>query len=341
MSTMKIEERINVSAPPARVWKFLLDPARVAGCLPGAKLDGTEGDNTFLGTMKVKVGPVMMEFKGKATLSEIVEAEHRVTMTGTGNDKSGGGSAKMDMKSHIVALDGGGSEIVVVADVDLAGKLVRFGRGMMEGISKQLFKQFSERVRAELANEEEESDGEEEEAPAKDEAARAGAAEAKAAEAAPAETEEPKKEESVAEKVEEAAKAESPQAEAAAEAPEEEAPKKDEPAAGEAVTKDEAAAPDTVSAKEESAAPEEAKEVEETKKADEPAAQESSPAAEEKKEPPPEETKKPAAKKTAKKKAAALAVKKEEEALDAGSLVWAAIWEWIKSFFRRLFGKRD
>src|SRR4051812_37670436 len=153
MSTLKIEERITVSAPPARVWKFLLDPARVAACLPGAKLDGVEDERTFLGTMKVKVGPVTMEFKGKATMSEVHEEERRVVLTGTGSDKSGSGSAKMAMESRIVPIDGGGAEIVVVADVDLAGKLVSFGRGMMVGISKQLFKQFAERVRAELASE--------------------------------------------------------------------------------------------------------------------------------------------------------------------------------------------
>ena len=159
MSTLQIEERIAVGAPPARVWKFLLDPARVAACLPGARLDGTEGDKTFLGTMKVKVGPVLMEFKGKATMSEVVPEERRVTLTGTGNDKSGGGSARMDMKSQILARDGGGSEIVVIADVDLAGKLVRFGRGMMEGISKQLFKQFAERVHTALDQDDDDGGG--------------------------------------------------------------------------------------------------------------------------------------------------------------------------------------
>src|SRR6185369_8849676 len=105
-------------------WTFLLDPARVASCLPGARLDGVEGDRTFLGTMKVKVGPVMMEFKGKATMSDVDEVERRVTLTGTGNDRSGGGSARMAMNSQILAVAHTGSEIVVIADVDLAGKLV-------------------------------------------------------------------------------------------------------------------------------------------------------------------------------------------------------------------------
>jgi hypothetical protein len=248
MSTLKIEERITVAAPPSRVWTFLLDPAKVAPCLPGARLDGTEGDATFLGTMKVKVGPVLMELKGKATLSEVVEAERRVTMTGTGNDKSGGGSAKMVMTSRVLDAPGGGSEIVVEADVDLAGKLVRFGRGMMEGISKQLFKQFAERVQAELAQE-------------KDEAPKA---------------EEPKAEEP---------KAEEPKVEE----PKAEEPKVEEP------------------------------------KAEEP-----------KKEEPKEE--KPAAPIV---KALAAPAVKEPEALDAGSLAWSALWAWIVSFFRRLFGRRS
>ena len=251
MSSLKIEERIVVAAPPARVWAFLLNPARVAPCLPGARLDGTEGETTFLGTMKVKVGPVLMEFKGKATLSEVVEAERRVTMTGTGNDKSGGGSAKMVMSSRIVEVEGGGSEIVVEADVDLAGKLVRFGRGMMEGISKQLFKQFSERVQAELA--------------------------AEAAEAKPEEN-----------KVEE---------------PKPEGPKVEEPKPEEN--------------KVEEPKPEEAK----------------------KEEAPVEAEAAPPKKAPLLKKAAAPGAR-EPEALDAGSLVWSALWTWIKALFRRIFGRR-
>ena len=163
MSTLQIEERITVSAPPGRVWKFLLDPARVAACLPGAKLDGTEGEDTFLGTMKIKVGPVLMEIKGKATMSHIDPVARKVTLTGTGNDKAGGGSARMDMKSEILEKEGGGSEILVHAEVHLAGKLVRFGRGMMEGISKQLFKQFAERVHGALDEDDDEEEEEREE----------------------------------------------------------------------------------------------------------------------------------------------------------------------------------
>jgi carbon monoxide dehydrogenase subunit G len=159
--------------------------------------------------MKVKVGPVTMEFKGKATLTEIDEAGRRVTIVGTGNDKGGSGSARMEMASRVVEAGDGGSEIVVVADVDLAGKIVRFGRGMMEGVSKQLFKQFAERVREALAVEE------------------APKVEAPPQAEEPPKTEEPQKVEEPA-KVEEPPRVEEPEAE---EPPKVEAPKKAAPLA--------------------------------------------------------------------------------------------------------------
>jgi carbon monoxide dehydrogenase subunit G len=312
MSTLKIEERIVVSAPPARVWKFLLDPARVAACLPGAKLDGTEGDATFLGTMKVKVGPVMMEFKGKATMSDVVEAERRVTLTGTGNDKSGGGSAKMEMKSQILDKDGG-SEIVVIADVDLAGKLVRFGRGMMEGISKQMFKQFSERVQTALANEPEEEPAAPE---AKEEEPARNAEEAPKVEEANEVVEAAEKDAGSGVKIDESSvkiDESSVKIEPSSDKSEASGDKIDAKSDRDGEKSDR----DDEKARE---AAEEAKPVEAT-----PAKPEAKPA------------KKAAA--PGEKKAAPLVKKDEDEALDAGSLVWAAIWEWIKGLFRRLFGR--
>ena len=150
MSTLKIEEKFTVAAPVERVWQFLLSPELVASCLPGAALRGQEGADTYLGTMKIKVGPVTSEFKGKATMSDIDPDAHRLKLSGTGDDVSGGGSARMIMDLGVRAT-AEGSEVQVVADVDIAGKLVRFGRGMIEGVSKQLFKQFVERARDRIA----------------------------------------------------------------------------------------------------------------------------------------------------------------------------------------------
>ena len=137
MSNLKIEELFTVDASVETVWKFLLDPAEVATCLPGAKLDGlVEGESdTYRGTMKVKVGPVVSEFRGKATLSDVNEAKHSLKISGTGDDKGGGGSARMTMTCRVQpALDApeGATqcEVAVIAEVELAGKLVEAVRDL-------------------------------------------------------------------------------------------------------------------------------------------------------------------------------------------------------------------
>ena len=43
-----------------------------------------------------------------------------------------------------------GSEVSVVADVELVGKIVQFGRGMIEEVSRQMFRQFASCVKQHL-----------------------------------------------------------------------------------------------------------------------------------------------------------------------------------------------
>lgn len=147
----RIEETFRVEAPLDRVWRYIIDPHRVVRCLPGAELTGEEGERTYLGRVKVKVGPVTASYAGRAQLAEVDETRHSVRLTGEGRESGGAGSARLAMTSRVIALPDGATEIRVEADVDVAGKIVQFGRGMIEGVSRQLFKQFAECVRAELA----------------------------------------------------------------------------------------------------------------------------------------------------------------------------------------------
>jgi len=147
----KIEERFEVRAPVERVWKYLIDPARVVECLPGAELVEMTDAQNFVGAIKVKVGPLAMSYKGKAKFTEVNEETHQVRMVGDGREVGGSGSTKVTMLSTVAPLaNGGGSEVVVNAEVELVGKIVQFGRGMIEEVSRQMFRQFSTCVRAKL-----------------------------------------------------------------------------------------------------------------------------------------------------------------------------------------------
>lgn len=155
MSKLTIEERFELPSSPERTWAFLLDPERVVVCLPGASLDEQTGENAWKGTMKVSVGPVSLVYEGTAEFDEVDEEERRIRLVGTGREASGSGTARMTMTSRVAAMDGGGSEVSVEADVDVSGKMVRFGRGMIERVSRELFKEFTVCVRERMAEDEE------------------------------------------------------------------------------------------------------------------------------------------------------------------------------------------
>jgi len=146
----KIEERFEVQAPVERVWKYMTDPQRVVSCLPGAELLEQKEDNTFLAAIKVKVGPLSMSYKGQGRFTELNEETHQVRMTGEAREVSGSGSTKVSMLTSVAPLTAGGSEVSVNADIELTGKIVQFGRGMIEEVSRQMFRQFSTCVRQQL-----------------------------------------------------------------------------------------------------------------------------------------------------------------------------------------------
>jgi uncharacterized protein len=146
----KIEEQFEVQAPVQSVWEYLIDPAKVVVCIPGAELLESQDERTFVGAVKVKLGPMAMSFKGLMKFIELDEQGRQVRMVGEGREAGGAGSAKVTMLSKVTPLEGGGALVVVSADVDLVGKVVQFGRGMIEEVSKQLFRQFSACVKHRL-----------------------------------------------------------------------------------------------------------------------------------------------------------------------------------------------
>ncbi len=138
---IEIQETFQVQAPIEAVWQFLLDPQRVVVCMPGAELEEVVDDRTFRGNIKVKVGPITTSYKGRVQLTEVDEQVYMVQMVAEGRETSGG-IAKGTMSSRLRALPDGQTEVVTETSVDIAGRIMQFGRGMIQDVSHQLFQQF-------------------------------------------------------------------------------------------------------------------------------------------------------------------------------------------------------
>jgi len=137
---MDIADSFRVSTPIDATWKVLLDIERIAPCLPGAQLQEVDG-NKYSGVVKVKVGPITAQYKGTATLVEADEATHRIVIDANGRDTRGQGNANA---SIVVTMndDAGGTQVDVVTDLSITGKVAQFGRGVLDDVSAKLLKQF-------------------------------------------------------------------------------------------------------------------------------------------------------------------------------------------------------
>jgi uncharacterized protein len=143
---IEIRESFQVKAPIETVWRLFMDPQRVVTCMPGAELEEVVDERTFVGKVKVKVGAVTSSYKGKVRFTEIDESGHRLQMVGEGKETSGG-TAKGTMTATLRALPDGQTEVVAEANVDLTGRIMQVGRGMIQGVSKQIFQQFAARAK--------------------------------------------------------------------------------------------------------------------------------------------------------------------------------------------------
>ena len=152
--SVKLRESFHVGVEPERVWQFLTDPVQVVQCLPGAELTEVIDARTYRGRAKVKVGPISTSYEGTARLTELDAGAHRMQMLGEGREMGAAGSAKMRMTGTVTAHPDGGSQIEVDATIDIAGRVMQFGGGLIESVSRQLFRQFADAVRETLERQE-------------------------------------------------------------------------------------------------------------------------------------------------------------------------------------------
>ena len=145
-----IKETFEVDAPIDVVWRFVMDPNKVAACMPGAKLEEVVDERTFNGSIKIKVGAITASYKGRVEMTTVDEASYTVEMFAEGREQSGG-TAKGTMVSRIRDIDGKSSEVVSEANVDLTGRIMQVGRGMIQGVSHQLFLKFVAAATKQLA----------------------------------------------------------------------------------------------------------------------------------------------------------------------------------------------
>ena len=145
---MELEHSFTVPVGVDDAWKVLLDIERVATCMPGAALDTIDGDD-FTGTVKVKVGPITVTYKGEAKFVSKDDATHTAVIEAKGKESRGSGTAGATVTATL-AGEGSTTKVRVATDLNVTGRPAQFGRGVMAEVAAKLIDQFAKCLEDEI-----------------------------------------------------------------------------------------------------------------------------------------------------------------------------------------------
>ncbi|MGH8980923.1 MAG: SRPBCC family protein, partial [Acidimicrobiales bacterium] len=137
---MELTNEFTVDVPVDEAWSVLTDVARIAPCMPGAQLQSVDGDE-YHGVVKVKVGPVTAEYKGKASFLERDAEAHRAVLRAEGRETRGQGNASATITAKLEPT-GSATRVSVTTDLAISGRVAQFGRGVLGDVSTKLLGQF-------------------------------------------------------------------------------------------------------------------------------------------------------------------------------------------------------
>src|SRR6478609_10556221 len=147
---MELEHRFEVPVGVEKAWASLLDMEQVGPCFPGAILDHVDGDE-FSGSVKIKLGPIRMTYKGHARIVEKDETAHRAKIEATGNAGGSTSTAAMLVTATATALAPNRTQVDLRTTLSLTGRPAQFGRGVMVDVGNKLIGQFADCVSNKLA----------------------------------------------------------------------------------------------------------------------------------------------------------------------------------------------
>ena len=148
---MRIENEFEVPVPPAEAWGLLTDVARVAPCMPGAKLTEAVDADTYRGELAVKLGPVGMRFVGEMRFvaRDPQAGTARAEASAREARNRGSADARIDFR---LSPAGEGTRVGLVTDLTLAGQAAQYGRsaGVIAKVASFMIGRFAQCLRKRL-----------------------------------------------------------------------------------------------------------------------------------------------------------------------------------------------
>ena len=147
-----VDETFQVEAPLEAVWSYFSDPPQVVPCLPGASLAEVVDDRTYKGNVIVKVGPIKAEYAGTVQVESMEAETYSGRFSARGDQKGAVGKAEASVSFKLLPIDEARTEVVIVAEISVSGRIMQLGGGMIQTVSRGLFRSFSQCVKSAVEN---------------------------------------------------------------------------------------------------------------------------------------------------------------------------------------------
>ena len=146
---MKLEHRVAVDAPRAKVWAVLMDLPVAARCVPGTREVAPDGEGVR-GTLDVRVGPVKLALGGTVAIESRNEAAGTARLRADAEDRRIGGSVRALVD---LAVSGDApTELRITTDVAILGRIGELGQPLIARQAEKVLAGFAECLRATVAS---------------------------------------------------------------------------------------------------------------------------------------------------------------------------------------------
>jgi carbon monoxide dehydrogenase subunit G len=152
---MEFEGAFRVPGNPDDVIQKFADVERMAGCMPGASLEGRDEEGNYLGVMTVAFGPKKIKFRGRVNVAFDIPNRSGVL---TGRGAADLRAARIAVRTTFnvapdpdAAADAPMSVVTLRSEADLQGVLADFAKTGGTALANVIMEDFAKRLAAEFS----------------------------------------------------------------------------------------------------------------------------------------------------------------------------------------------
>ena len=149
---MTFTQSCTIAANREAVWDFLMDMRNIAGCLPGVEDVRQVDDETYDGTMRMKIGPIALALQGTLYVEAKDRERWHGAMRAEAKDRKLGGGVRARFGMDLLEKGDAETEMRVTLEANVLGKIGEFGQPVMRKKADAMLQEFARHVSERLAS---------------------------------------------------------------------------------------------------------------------------------------------------------------------------------------------